>query len=82
MKRQIVSLRRISVSLLLLVAFLFQGTWALAGTTGSLGGNVADESGKPIAGAKVTVTSPSQSATTVTDGAGHYIFLTLAPDTY
>ena len=82
MNNHLTSLRRISVALLLLVAFLCQETWALAGTTGSIGGNVTDDSGKPIAGAKVSVTSPSQSATSVTDGAGHYIFLALAPDTY
>ena len=82
MNKPIVSFRRIGVALMLLVAFFFQGTWALAGTTGSLGGNVVDQSGKPIAGVKVTVTSPSQTASTDTDGAGHYIFLTLAPDTY
>ena len=36
----------------------------------------------PIAGAQVTATSPSQSATVTTDAAGHFSFLTLAPDTY
>ncbi|MGZ3522880.1 MAG: TonB-dependent receptor domain-containing protein [Vulcanimicrobiaceae bacterium] len=76
------TLRRTAVALLLLVAFLIQGTWALAGTTGSLGGNVTDESGKPIANAKITASSPSQTATTQTDGAGHFVFLSLAPDTY
>lgn len=82
MKRTLTNLRRTSVALLLLVAFLFQGTWALAGTTGSLGGNVTDESGKPIANVKVTASSPSQTTSTQTDGAGHFILLTLAPDTY
>ncbi|HET9097457.1 MAG TPA: TonB-dependent receptor [Candidatus Baltobacteraceae bacterium] len=67
----------------MLVAMLSQGTWALAGTTGGLSGMVSDAStGAPIAGARVTVSSPSQTATTTTDGGGHYVFLALAPDTY
>ncbi|HEY8313225.1 MAG TPA: carboxypeptidase regulatory-like domain-containing protein, partial [Candidatus Baltobacteraceae bacterium] len=76
------TLRRTAVALMLLVAFLFQGTWALAGTTGGLGGNVTDESGKPIADVKITASSPSQTLSTQTDGSGHFIFLSLAPDTY
>ncbi|HXO18003.1 MAG TPA: TonB-dependent receptor, partial [Candidatus Dormibacteraeota bacterium] len=56
---------------------------ALAGVTGGLTGTVIDaDTSAPIAGAQVTATSPSQSATTTTDAAGHFGFLTLAPDTY
>ncbi len=80
--KSIRSLRRVSVALMLLVAFLFQGTWALAGTTGSLSGNVTDAKGAPVAGASVTVTSPSQQASTTTDAGGHFNFISLAPDTY
>ncbi len=65
-----------------LVAFLLQGTWALAGTTGSLSGAVTDQKGAPISGATVQAVAPSGSATTTTDGSGHFAFLTLAPDTY
>lgn len=76
------TLRRIVVSLVLLVAFLCQGTWALAGTTGGLSGQVTDEKGAPVAGAAVKVTSASQIAAVTTDAGGHFSFLTLAPDTY
>jgi len=62
---------------------LVQGTWALAGTTGGLQGIVTDsETGAPVAGASVTVTSPSQTATQNTNGSGHFVFLSLQPDTY
>jgi hypothetical protein len=66
----------------LLVAFLAQATWVLAGTTGSLSGQVSDETGAPVAGAAVKVTSASQTATATTDGGGHFSFISLAPDTY
>jgi hypothetical protein len=76
------TLRQVAVALLLLVAFLFQGTWALAGTTGSLSGTVTDDKGAPIAGAAVKVSSPSQTASASTDASGHFSFFSLAPDTY
>ena len=60
------TLRRVTVALMLLVAFLFQGTWALAGTTGGLNGTVTDTKGAPVAGAVVIATSPSQVATVTT----------------
>jgi len=59
-----------------------QVTWALAGTTGALSGTVSDQTGAPVAGASVTASSPSQNASTVTDAAGRFRFLSLAPDTY
>jgi hypothetical protein len=56
---------------------------AAAGTTGGLHGRVTDvDSGAPLEGAAVTVTSPSQTATTVTTASGSYNFLSLPPDTY
>ena len=56
---------------------------ALAGTTGVLTGTVVDATtGKPVAGAAVTATSPSQTVTQRTDASGHYTILSLAPDTY
>ena len=77
------SFRHAFVAALLAVAMLAQGTWALAGTTGSLSGTVRDaETGAVIAGANVTATSPSQSASTTTDASGHFSFVSLAPDAY
>jgi hypothetical protein len=72
----------VAVALFLLAAFLIQGTWALAGVTGGLGGYVTDDQGHPVAGASVKVLSASQSASGTTDASGHFVFLALAPDTY
>src|SRR5450631_2647130 len=77
------TLRKIAGALALVVAVVFSQTFALAGTTGTFSGTVTDAATRqPLAGAKVTVTSPSQSATVRTDGSGHFVFLALAPDTY
>ncbi|HEX3670762.1 MAG TPA: TonB-dependent receptor [Candidatus Cybelea sp.] len=77
------SLRHIGTALLLFVAFACQGTWALASTTGGLSGTVLDaDTSAPLAGVQVTAVSPSQSSSTTTDAGGHFVFLTLAPDTY
>ena len=77
------SLRHVVTALVLLVAFVGQGTWALAGTTGGLTGSVVDAtSSAPIAGAVVTVSSPSQTAYRNDRASGRFGFLTLAPDTY
>ena len=76
------TLRQVAVALLLLVAFLFQGTWALAGTTGGVSGQVTDENGAAVAGASVKVVSASQAASATTDASGRFNFLSLAPDTY
>ncbi len=77
------SLRHLATAFVLLVAFVCQETWALAGVTGGLTGTVLDaETSAPIAGAEVIATSPSQSTTVTTDASGHFSFLTLAPDTY
>ncbi len=74
--------RHAFVAVLLLVAMLAQGTWALAGTTGGLTGSVHTPEGAPVAGAKVTVSSPSQIASGTTDAGGNFSFLSLAPDAY
>ena len=74
--------RQVVVAMLLLVAFLSQVTWALAGTTGGINGTVTDEKGAAVAGATVKVVSASQSASSTTDAMGHFNFLSLAPDTY
>ena len=68
---------------LLSCIFVLQSSAAVwAGTTGSLGGQVTDAAGVPIAGAAVSLVSPSQRAETTTDAAGHWSILSLAPDTY
>ncbi|MDQ2864752.1 MAG: TonB-dependent receptor [Candidatus Eremiobacteraeota bacterium] len=55
---------------------------AFAGTTGSLSGLVTDAASAPVAGAMVTLVSPSQRAQTITDAGGHWSVLSLSPDTY
>ncbi len=78
-----VSLPRSVVALVtLLVLIAGQGTWALAGVTGNMAGIIRDSSGAPVAGAKVTATSPSMTRTATTDAGGHFVILSLAPDTY
>ncbi len=78
------SIRRGVVAVLLLIAFVLQGTISvLAGTTGAINGTVVDpQSNQPIAGARITATSPTQSATTTSDANGRFSFISLAPDTY
>ncbi|HEY5426818.1 MAG TPA: carboxypeptidase-like regulatory domain-containing protein, partial [Candidatus Tumulicola sp.] len=56
---------------------------APAGTTGGLSGTVTEGGTTvPVADARVSVTSPSQTASTVTDSGGHFHFVSLAPDEY
>ncbi|MBV8363215.1 MAG: carboxypeptidase regulatory-like domain-containing protein, partial [Candidatus Eremiobacteraeota bacterium] len=76
------TLRHVGVALAMTVAFLVQGTWALAGTTGGIAGNVFDEKGAPVVAATITASAPSGTSTTTTDASGHFVFLTLGPDTY
>jgi hypothetical protein len=80
MKRHL--FRRGVAALVMTLVLACQVTWALAGTTGGLGGVVLDSAGRPIAGVAVKVSSASQVATTTTDSGGHFVFLSLAPDTY
>jgi outer membrane receptor protein involved in Fe transport len=77
-------MKRSVVAAFLVLTFVLQGTTSvLAGTTGAISGTVIDAtSNQPIAGAKVTASSPSQSATTTTGPDGRYSFLSLSPDTY
>ncbi|MDE2481111.1 MAG: TonB-dependent receptor [bacterium] len=73
--------RLIAASLLL--ALFCTTSPALAGTTGSLKGQITDaQTHAPIAGATVSAVSASQSATVTTDASGTYVFISLAPDTY
>ena len=75
---------RYAATFLLVAAFVFASTpRAGASTTGTLRGRVVDATtNAPIAGADVTAVSPSQTATTTTDGSGAFSFLALNPDTY
>ncbi len=70
------------IALLALLVVLVQGTWVLAGTTGNIEGKVTDQNGNGITGAKVTASSPAQSASATTISNGYYSILNLSPDTY
>ena len=76
--------RRGVLAVLLLIAFVLQGTTSvLAGTTGVINGSVVDpQSNQPVSGARVTATSASQSAVTTTGADGKFSFISLNPDTY
>jgi len=75
--------RRVWLYVLLCVVLTCVPLRGIAGTTGGLAGRVTDAaSGAPIAGVRVTATSPSQAASGDTDSSGNFRFLSLAPDTY
>ncbi|HEV2908375.1 MAG TPA: carboxypeptidase-like regulatory domain-containing protein, partial [Candidatus Eremiobacteraceae bacterium] len=81
MKR--LSFPRSLVALTALLALIAgQGTWALAGVTGNIQGTVRDTSGAPVADVQVEAIAPSMSRSATTDAGGHFIVLSLAPDTY
>jgi hypothetical protein len=81
MKR--LSLVRSLVVLMTLLALVAgQGTWALAGVTGNITGSVKDANGAPIAGVAVQAVAPSETRSGTTDAGGHFVILSLAPDTY
>ncbi|HXB83939.1 MAG TPA: hypothetical protein VNU22_11385, partial [Candidatus Acidoferrum sp.] len=61
------TLRRAVIAASLLVAFLSQGTWALAGVTGNIAGTITDSKGVPIAGVQVQAVAPSGNRTATTD---------------
>ncbi len=70
-------------ALLTLVLALISISPAAAGTTGGLRGRVVDAvSGAGVAGAKVTVASPSETTSAQTDANGGFSFISLSPDTY
>ena len=74
---------RTLTAVLATIVLLVQGTWVLAGTTGSINGTVTDtQTGAPIVGAHVGISSPSQQGNATTDAQGRFTFLSLAPDTY
>ena len=63
-------------------AFLSQVTSAIAGVTGNISGTIKDPNGAQIAGVKVQAVSPSMTRIAATDAGGHFVMLSLAPDTY
>ena len=68
---------------LTIAVLLAQVTWTLAGVTGSLNGTVLlQQTHAPVAQAKVTASSGSQTSSTTTDNSGHFGFVSLVPDTY
>jgi hypothetical protein len=74
---------RIVAAIALLISLVCQGTRVLAGTTGTLSGTVTDATThQPLAGATVSVASPSQYESVTTDASGRFAFLALAPDIY
>jgi hypothetical protein len=76
-------LRRVLASLGTALVVLLSVTSSHAGTTGSLSGRVVDSASQaPLSGVSITVASPSQTETAVTDAAGRFSFVSLAPDTY
>jgi|HubBroStandDraft_4_1064222.scaffolds.fasta_scaffold00002_11 hypothetical protein len=71
------------IAALVAVALLAMPWEARAGTTGTLRGRVVDAATHaPIAGAVVTAASPSQTAQSLSDAAGAFSFISLAPDAY
>ncbi len=67
----------------LLAAFASQSAWALAGTSGGIAGVVTDaNTGAPIPGVQLKISSPSETVTATTDAHGHYIVFSLQPDDY
>ena len=66
-----------------LALLLVQATWTLAGTTGTMNGTVViGQTNVPVAQAKVTASSVSQTVSTTTDNGGNFSFVSLVPDTY
>jgi hypothetical protein len=75
-------MRALLVTAVLAVASLLPVP-GVAGTTGALVGTVTDaQSGAPVAGAQVTATSPAQRERSVSDASGHFVFVSLTPNTY
>ncbi len=64
-------------------AVALQASSASAGTLGGIAGTITDaKTGAPVAGVHLQITSPSQSVNATTDAKGHYIVLSLQPDSY
>lgn len=77
------ALRLPLAALALLLALTSQPNVVRAGDLGGIAGIVTDENtGAPIPGVQVQFSSPSQTATATTDAKGHFVVLSLAPDSY
>ncbi len=77
------SLRNSLCALGLLVAFAAAATSAMAGTSGGISGTITDaKTGTPVAGARLRISSPSQTVTTTTDARGRFFVYALQPDDY
>jgi outer membrane receptor protein involved in Fe transport len=74
---------RFTFAVALLVALVPFAAFAQS-STGSISGNVVDDSGAALPGVTITATSAATSATrtTVTNGTGHYELALLVPGTY
>ncbi|MGA8326550.1 MAG: TonB-dependent receptor, partial [Candidatus Cybelea sp.] len=73
----------LKMTLVLALAFVATTVFARAGTTGGISGVVSQAgTSTPLAGVTVSLKSPSQSASTITDARGHFAFVSLAPDEY
>jgi len=71
------------MGLALFLAFAAPAGWALAGTSGGIAGTITDaNTGVPVAGVQLQISSPSQTVTTTTDEHGHYFVFSLQPDDY
>jgi hypothetical protein len=67
----------------LLAAFAGQASTALAGTSGNIQGTISDaNSGAPVAGVSLRISSGSQTVSTKTDARGHFVVFSLQPDDY
>ena len=76
-------LMTLKMTLVLALAFVATTVFARAGTTGGISGVVSQAgTSTPLAGVTVSLKSPSQSASTITDARGHFAFVSLAPDEY
>ncbi len=62
----------------MLVAFVSQASWALAGSSGGIAGTVTDAQRRaPIPGVGLQISSPSQTVTTTTDFRAHVVVFSL-----
>ncbi len=80
--KRVLWLRSLIALTTLFVLILCQETWTLAGVTGNLSGTIKDANGAPVAGAHVQAVGPSETRSATTDATGHFVILSLAPDTY
>src|SRR5579872_920126 len=72
----------LALALVLLLSISGAGTGS-AGTTGGISGRTLDSADQaPLAGVKITASSPSQTETATSSASGAYSFVSLGPDTY